>query len=127
MSQRLKFAEIWLADLSPKMGTEPGKLRPVLIIQNQVLLDIEHPSTLIIPLTTNLIDDAEPLRIRINAHNNLEKNSDLLIDQVRAIDNKRLKHGPLTECDAKLMHKVYEFITEVMGFRRSLGLLSKNI
>ena len=54
--------EIWLANLNPGRGTEPGKIRPVLILQNQALLDAEHPSTLIIPLTTNLIDDAEPLR-----------------------------------------------------------------
>jgi mRNA interferase MazF len=57
--------EIWLANLNPGCGTEPGKIRPVLILQNQALLDAQHPSTLIIPLTTNLIDDAEPLRLRI--------------------------------------------------------------
>ena len=42
-------AEIWVADLSPKVGTELGKLRPVLVIQDQMLLDAEHPSTLIVP------------------------------------------------------------------------------
>ena len=57
----LKRGEIWLADLHPTRGTEPGKTRPVLIVQSQALLDVEHPSTLIVPLTTNLVDDAEPL------------------------------------------------------------------
>jgi len=46
--------EVWLADLHPRRGTEPGKTRPVLIVQSQALLDAGHPSTLIIPLTTNL-------------------------------------------------------------------------
>jgi mRNA interferase MazF len=55
--------EIWLANLNPRRGTEPGKLRPVLVIQTQALLDAGHPSTLIIPLTTNLIDRVAPLRI----------------------------------------------------------------
>ena len=55
MTQKLNFGEIWLADLNPQKGIEPGKFRPVLIIQDQVLLDIFHPSTLIIPLTTNLV------------------------------------------------------------------------
>lgn len=53
-----KRGEIWLANLSPRHGTEPGKTRPVLIIQTQALLDAQHPSTVIIPLTTNLIEDA---------------------------------------------------------------------
>ena len=67
MTRKFNFGEIWLADLNPKVGTELGKLRPVLIIQNQILLEINHPSTLIIPLTTKLIDDTQPLRIRIKA------------------------------------------------------------
>ena|SRR5689334_5332630 len=115
MTQKLNFGEVWLADLSPKAGTEPGKIRPVLIIQDQVLLDIKHPSTLIVPLTTNLTGDAEPLRIRIKAHNRLEKDSDLLIDQIRAIDNKRLNIGPLTICDKDFMIKVHKAIFEVIG------------
>jgi PemK-like, MazF-like toxin of type II toxin-antitoxin system len=51
----------------PRRGTEPGKTRSVLVVQAQTLIDASHPSTLIIPLTTNLIDDAEPLRIRVEA------------------------------------------------------------
>jgi mRNA interferase MazF len=89
--------EIWLANLNPGKGTEPGKTRPVLIIQCQELLDVAHPSTLIIPLTTNLVDNAEPLRFRILAQGRLAKDSDLLVDQIRAIDNQRLTDGPLIE------------------------------
>src|ERR1700730_12233500 len=95
---KIKHGEIWLANLNPTRGTEAGKYRPVLIIQNQALLDIEHPSTLIIPLTTHLIDHAAPLRLRIKAQESLKKDSDLMIDQIRAIDNKRLVKGPLCRC-----------------------------
>ena len=119
MTQMLNFGEIWLADLSPKMGTEPGKLRPVLIIQDQVLLDERHPSTVIIPLTTNLIDDAAPLRLRVKAQDDLEKDSDLLIDQIRSIDNKRLKSGPLMKCNKAFMKKVYQAILDTLGFKNS--------
>ena len=115
MTLKIKQGEIWLANLNPQRGTEAGKSRPVLIIQNQALLDIQHPSTLIIPLTTKLIDGAEPLRIRVKARGKLEKSSDLLIDQVRAIDNKRLKKGPLLQCDPEFMKQVYQALNEVMG------------
>jgi mRNA interferase MazF len=59
--------EVWLANLNPRRGTEPGKTRPVLIVQAQSLRNGAHPSTIMIPLTTNLIDDTEPLRIRVPA------------------------------------------------------------
>ena len=96
-----KRGEIWLADLNPRRGTEPGKTRPVLIVQAQALLDAEHPSTLVVPLTTQLVDAAEPLRIRIRASGSLKKDSDVLIDQVRAIDNRRLVQGPLVAPSAE--------------------------
>ncbi|MDX8406071.1 MAG: type II toxin-antitoxin system PemK/MazF family toxin [Mariprofundus sp.] len=97
----MKRRQIHLANLNPGKGTEPGKTRPVLIVQEQALLDVDHPSTLIIPLTTQLIDDAEPLRLRIPAADKLNKTSDLLIDQLRAIDNRRLTEAPLLECTSQ--------------------------
>jgi mRNA interferase MazF len=115
MTLKISYGEIWLADFNPQSGTEPGKLRPVLIVQNQVLLDISHPSTIIVPLTTNLIEHAEPLRIRIDALLQLEKDSDLLIDQIRSIDNKRLVKGPLAQCSLQLMVEVQNAIREVLG------------
>jgi mRNA interferase MazF len=107
--------EIWLANLNPSRGTEPGKIRPVLILQNQALLDAEHPSTLIIPLTTNLIDDTEPLRLRIPAQGKLAKDSDLLVDQLRSIDNKRLVQGPLLMLDDEMLGLVHRAVIEVLG------------
>jgi mRNA interferase MazF len=95
--------EVWLANLNPRRGTEPGKSRPVLIVQAQALIHAGHPSTLIIPLTTNLIDVAAPLRIRVPAQSRLRRDSDLLVDQLGAIDNLRLVEGPLARLDDALM------------------------
>ena len=115
MPPKLKHGSVWLANLNPGQGTEAGKVRPVLILQNQALLDAGHPSTVIIPLTTKLIDDAEPLRIRIKLKEGLDKESDLLIDQIRTIDNKRLVSGPLLQLDDDLMQAVYKAVEEVAG------------
>jgi mRNA interferase MazF len=106
--------EVWLANLDPKQGTEPGKTRPVLIVQAQALLDAQHPSTLIVPLTTNLVNNAEPLRLRVAAAGRLRQDSDLLIDQLRAIDNRRLVQGPMSKLSAALMARVHEAIAEVL-------------
>jgi len=112
-----KRGEVWLADLNPRRGTEPRKTRPVLVVQAQALLDAEHPSTLIVPLTTRLDDDAEPLRIRVPASGKLRKESDLLIDQLRAIDNHRLVDGPLTRLSPAQLQKVDQALSEILDLR----------
>ena len=111
----LKRGEVWLADLNPSHGTEPGKTRPVLVIQSQALLDAGHPSTLVIPLTTKLVDDAEPLRIRVAAAGRLPKLSDLLMDQMRAIDNGRLVKGPLLRLSNVQMRQIGSAFLEIIG------------
>ena len=88
--------DIWLADLNPTVGTEPGKTRPVVIIQTN-LLNETHLSTIICPITTNIQPDAEILRVHLKK-TQLSKLSDILVDQPRAIDNKRFiqRLGTLT-------------------------------
>lgn len=87
----IKQFEIWIADLNPKIGTEPGKTRLVLIIQTNLLNSVLHPSTIICPITTNVKREAEILRVHIKKGTaNLNRDCDIMIDQVRAIDNKRL-------------------------------------
>jgi mRNA interferase MazF len=115
MTPAIKHGTIWLANLNPQKGTEPGKTRPVLILQDQALLDAGHPSTIIIPLTTNLIEDAEPLRIRVKAQEKLARDSDLLIDQIRAIDNRRITSGPIANLDSEILKRVYQALLEVIG------------
>ena len=82
-----KQFDIWLADLNPTVGTEPGKTRPVVIIQTD-LLNETHLSTIVCPVTTNIKPEAEILRVHLKK-NQLPKLSDVLVDQPRAIDNKR--------------------------------------
>ncbi len=108
----MRRGEVWIANLDPCAGTEPGKSRPVLIIQSQDLNDVEHPSTIVLPLTTNLIDGAEPLRVRIKPEK--LKASDVLIDQIRAIDNRRLIKGPVVRLSSSTMTRIEAALREVL-------------
>jgi mRNA interferase MazF len=88
---KIKQFDIWLANLNPSKGSEPGKIRPVLVIQTDLLNDIEHPSTIICPITSNIIEEVTLLRVAVEIGNiKLDKESAILVDQIRAIDNKRL-------------------------------------
>ena len=103
--------EIWIADLNPQIGTEAGKARPVLIVQSNLLNKTSHPSTIVCPITTNIQNDSDILRVHLKkGMANLHEDCDIMIDQIRAIDNKRLikKVGKLP---IDLTEKIKENIT----------------
>src|SRR3989338_5657578 len=87
----IKKWRVYVAKLDPRMGTEPGKIRPVVVVQTD-LLNGAHPSTIICPLTTHLVKEARLLRIHLpKKESHLERDSDILVDQIRAIDNRRIQ------------------------------------
>jgi len=86
----LKQFEIWTADLNPRIGTETGKTRLVLVVQTNLLNRVSHPSTIICPLTTNVKISSDILRVHLKkGMANILQDCDIMIDQIRAIDNKR--------------------------------------
>lgn len=106
--------EIWIAVLNPQIGTESGKTRPVLVVQTNLLNTIPHPSTIVCPITTNVQKDSHILRVHLKKGTaNLQENCDVMIDQIRAIDNTRLvkKVGNLPN---ELINKIKENIAILM-------------
>jgi len=104
----IKQFEIWIADLNPPIGTEPGKRRPVLVIQTNLLNKIPHRSTLICPITTNVQKDSDVLRVHIKKGvTKLHEGCDIMIDQIRAIDNSRF-FNKIGDLPADLIDKVKE-------------------
>ncbi len=87
----IKQFDIWLANMHPGKGTEPGKVRPVIVIQADGLNKILHPSTIVCPITSQLIENTSLIRVLIGSDkdNGLEKPSTVLIDQVTSVDNRR--------------------------------------
>ena len=87
---RARRGVLYLADLNPRRGTEPGKVRPVLVIQTDLLNDAGHPSTWVLPCTTRLAGE-NLLRVVLprGIAGNREE-CEVMVDQSRAIDNRRL-------------------------------------
>jgi len=84
---------VYLADLGEARGTEPGKVRPVLVLQTD-LLNRVHESTVVFPLTTNVRPEMRLTRVHFRrGEAGLRADSDALIDQPRALDNRRLRRA----------------------------------
>lgn len=110
---KIKQYQIWIADLNPRFGTETGKTRPVVIIQTD-LLNTYHPSTIICPITTNIKPEAKILRIHLVKGNaNLKEGCDIMIDQIRAINNKRLLKK-IGELDQREIDKIKSNLSIVL-------------
>ena len=85
----LKHGYLYLADLNPNRGTEAGKICPVVIIQTNFLNEINHPSTWILPCTTNTVGENI---LRVELPKKISGNTqscEVMIDQSRSIDNRR--------------------------------------
>lgn len=106
---------IYLANFNPSKGTEAGKTRPCLVVQSDLLNEVGHPSTTVLPLTTRLLDGAAPLRYRVAARERLEADSDVMLDQTRTIDNRRFVGEPLTVLTDAEMLQVETFWCVVLG------------
>ena len=83
-----KKKDIILVNLYPKKGEEVGKIRPAVIISDDVD-NAELETLIVLPLSTQLIDDVAPYRVRLAKRVGLEKESDVLVHQIRTISKKR--------------------------------------
>lgn len=113
---KIKQFEVWTADLNPQFGTESGKIRPVLIVQTNLLNSI-HPSSIVCPLSTKIQLESEILRIHLKkGMANLNEDCDIIIDQIRAIDNRRLQKriGKIPEEQIKLVKNSLAIILDLI-------------
>lgn len=120
---RPQYGHVYVADLNPRIGTEPGKTRPVVVVQTDAL-NRYHPSTIVCPLTTRVAGFANPLRVAVpKGVSGMGRPSDILVDQIKAIDNRRLRRkiGPLPDpYIGELRHKlllILDFVEESFSRR----------
>ena len=92
----MRRGEIWTANLNPSRGAEIGKIRPVLIIQADELIEAVTPMVVVLPLTTHVYPEFRLWRVTVPARDRLREACQIVVDQPRALDRTRLREGPLT-------------------------------
>jgi len=89
----MRRGDVFWADMDPPHGAEPGKTRPVVVIQSDLLNSVNHDTTIVSMISTNVKPQPHPYRVHLPRRSaGLGRASDVLVDQTRAIDNDRLKH-----------------------------------
>ncbi len=113
----LKRGDVYYADLNPVVGSEQGGVRPVLIIQNDI--GNKYSPTIIVAAITSKINKAQlPTHVEISENeSSLERDSVILLEQIRTIDKKRLKSEV-----ANLSDQILERVDTALGI--SLGLVN---
>nr|WP_035058092.1 type II toxin-antitoxin system PemK/MazF family toxin [Desulfuromonas sp. TF] len=107
--------EIWVANLNPGRGREAGKIRPVLVIQNDALTASGTPMVVILPLTTRVYPSFKRWRITIAPRDRLLKPCQIVVDQPRSLDVDRFGDGPLTSLAPEEMAEVEKSLKGVLG------------
>ena len=118
---KVKRGEVWEVDFTPQAhAAEPSKRgRPALIIQTNLLNGVGHSTTVVIPTTTDVDRNAHPLRVfigKLQKPGEQPQDSDLMIDQIRAIANDRfMGDGPLTVLSTNHMKLVDGALKVIVG------------
>lgn len=118
MTMVVKRGDIFYADLSPVVGSEQGGIRPVIIIQNDI--GNKYSPTVIVAAITSQINKAKlPTHVEISSEEyGLNKDSVVLLEQIRTLDKKRLKEkiGHMSDED---MVKVKEALIISMALKNN--------
>jgi len=113
--QKIKRGEIFLVNLEPVTGSEQGRIRPVLIIQNDISNEFS-PTTIVAPITSRVYSKNYPTNVFLAKHDSkLDRDSTILLNQIRTIDKSRIIKK-LSALDNQTMEKV-DFAIKI-----SLGL-----
>ena len=103
----IKRGEIYFAQLNPVVGSEQGGIRPVLVVQNDVGNQYS-PTTIVLAITSQINKAKLPTHVELKAHSyGMERDSDILTEQIRTVDKTRLKQR-IAVLDEATMAKVNE-------------------
>lgn len=117
MEKTIKRGDIYYATLNPVVGSEQGGTRPVLIISNDTG-NRHSPTVIIAPITSRIHTKAKlPTHTAVSNFNGLDKNSIVLLEQIRTIDKQRLREYVGT-LDRRYLLEVNEALAISIGLQK---------
>jgi mRNA interferase MazF len=111
----MRRGEIWTANLNPSRGREIGKIRPILVLQADELIDAGTPMVVVLPLTTHVYPEFKLWRVTVPARDRLKDVCQVVVDQPRALARTRIGDGPLTALTPAELSAVERSLRVVLG------------
>ena len=113
---RLTRGGVYLARLDPAKGAEVGKLRPVVILTDQILLDVKPAHVFICPLSGRLNPDYQALHLALPARDNLKVESYALVEHCRAVSIRRLQSERLARLEVDELNEIVRRLHRLVGW-----------
>lgn len=111
----IRRGHLYLVDFNPRIRTKPGKLRPAIVFQSNLVSEAGYPSTIVVPTTTQLVENAGLLRLRLKRGvAGIEQESDVLIGQLIAVANESFKRE-IGVLPAALLRELERRVQIVLG------------
>ena len=102
----IRRGHLYLVDFNPRIKTKPGKLRLAIVLQSNLVSEAGYPSTVVVPTTTQLVENAGFLRLRLTRGvGAIERDSDVLIGQLIAVANESF-HREIGALPTSLMREL---------------------
>ena len=111
----MRRGEIWVARFNPNVGAEIGKVRPVVILMEQIFLDAGAPVIMAAPLSTKYWPGLAQLHIAVPARDRLLKDSHVVLEQTRALDRSRFGEHSLGKLTPEEMGVVEQRLFLMFG------------
>jgi mRNA interferase MazF len=107
---------VYLARLDPARGAEVGKLRPVVVLTDQLLLDVAPPHVFVCPLSGRSDPDYQALHLSLPARDSLKVESYALVEHCRAISIRRLQSERLAKLEIEEMNEIIRRLQRLVGW-----------
>ena len=111
----MQRGEIWVSSFKPWRGMEVGKARPCVVVQADWLTAETAGTIIVLPLTSQLWNGAEALRVEVSPRGRLRKPSWVIIDKIQALEAGRFHEGPLGCLDGSEMAVIEQKLKAVLG------------
>ncbi|HET7371371.1 MAG TPA: type II toxin-antitoxin system PemK/MazF family toxin [Gammaproteobacteria bacterium] len=111
----MRRGEVWVANLNPNRGAEVGKVRPVLVLQADWFSRSQQYTVVVLPLTAQVRLEAEPLRVTLQPRDRLLRQCQVIVEQPRTLDRRRIGDGPLTRLTVDELIAVEQSLLSVLG------------
>ena len=111
----LSRASVYLARLDPVKGAEVGKLRPVVILTDQEILDVEPPVVFVCPLSSQSMQQFEALHLELAPRDGLRVTSYTLVEHCRSLSRKRILGERIAQLSSDEVEAVIHRLLRLIG------------